>query len=179
MCAYSYVHTHHDTGLDKFKIHLWVLPVEIRKRDLLKLRISSELTLTIYTPSVVNREKCSNNWFICFKYLTYWDDSFSTGLCFFSLAAKTDLEWTLHSWRGDQDEMTSTHAAAALLSKKKTTAQSVLAQISVKCTTANSENFKFVCMHELALIKYMTPLKSYSMSIMEGRVWFVVHSKYT
>lgn len=64
--------------------------------------------------------------------------------------------------------MTSTHAAAAPLSKKKTTAQSVLAQISVKCTNANSEDFKIVCMHELALIMYMTPLKPYAMSIMEG-----------
>ena len=81
--------------------------------------------------------------------------------------------------------MTPTHAVAALLSKKNATAQTVLAQFSVKHTTANSEDFKSIHMQELAFIMHMTPLKPYineyylDYNVYYRRAWFVVHAKYT
>lgn len=80
--------------------------------------------------------------------------------------------------------MVCTHAAAALLSKKKTTAQTVMVQFSVKCTTGSIEDFKFICLRELAFIIYMTALKPHTneyylgYSVYHGRVWLIVHVKY-
>jgi len=79
--------------------------------------------------------------------------------------------------------MTSTYGVAVLLSKKKTTAQTILAQFSVKSTAANSEEFKFTCMQELALIMYTTTVKPHSnkfgYSVCHERVCFVVYAKNT
>lgn len=80
--------------------------------------------------------------------------------------------------------MTSTHTVSALMCKM-ITAQIVLAQFSVKCTTANSQDFGFTCRQELSLIMYVTPLKIYTdeyylaYNDCHGMVCFIAHANYT
>lgn len=68
---------------------------------------------------------------------------------------------------------------------KMTTAQIVLAQSSVKCTSVNSQDFRFVHIQEMSLIMYATPLKVYTNGYglayndCHGMVWFVAYANHT